>query len=85
MRRSPNTLFVFALIVPISLASAAQGQEDFTPVIIPKVSHEDGLTLGKGVSLATISPAYPSPFKDVKAHREANPNPAAMARMKSSA
>jgi hypothetical protein len=81
MHASPKSLSVFALILAISLASTAQAQQEFAPVILKKVSNDDGLTLGNGVSLDKISPAYSSPFKDLKVSRGPEPSPAANIRM----
>lgn len=63
---------------PVAVVSQGTTQ----PVTIKKVSPDDGLTLGNGVSLDRIAPAYPSPFKAVtKVKREFSPNPVAKIRM----
>jgi hypothetical protein len=67
-------MLTFALILSIC-ALSANGQNQ--PKTLSKVSSEDGLTLGNGVSLDTVAPAYASPFSDIKVHREVIQNPQA--------
>src|SRR6185369_17851192 len=52
------------------------------PITFPKVSKQDGLSLGNGVSLAKVFPAYSSPFKQVTSARQHNLNPTASIQIK---
>jgi hypothetical protein len=66
-------------VFAIALALFAHAQQRTVPLTLkktfPKISNEDGLTLGAGVSLDTIAPAYESPFREIKASRELNADP----------
>jgi hypothetical protein len=78
MRRTPA---VSAVLILFSLISASDAQQHLVPVRLAKISNDDGLTLGNGVSLERIHPAYESPFEKFTSSREGNLNPLASVHM----
>jgi hypothetical protein len=64
-----------AAVAGLSLAAQADAQDKTKPETINKIRNNDGLTLGNGVSLDRIFPAYDSPFVDVKTNKNVNVDP----------